>query len=280
MERIESAIAKARQARKVRAPAPVPRAGQLAEAGMATEPPIDSRTYAWTALMEFRPDQRHMERNRVVTQSNGAAAAPFDSMRTRLLYLMRDKGWKRVAITSPGPSCGKTTVSLNLALSLSRLPEERTILIDADLRRPALATLLGASAGHQFSEVMDGKAEAARHLLRVGPNLAIGTNRAQVPNSAELLQSPSAREALENLEKVYQPSVMIIDLPPVLVSDDAMAALSLVDCVLMVAAAEATSITEIDRCEQELASRSKVAGVILNKCRYLDKSEGYGYDYY
>ena len=52
-----------------------------------------------------------------------------------------------------------------------------------------------------------------------------------------------------------------------------------VDCVLLVAAAESTSIAEIDRCERELAAQTNVLGVVLNKCRYTEPSYGYGYGY-
>jgi len=63
-----------------------------------------------------------------------------------------------------------------------------------------------------------------------------------------------------------------------LVSDDAMAVMGQIDCVLIIAAAESTTIKEIDRCERELATQTNVLGVVLNKCRYME--EGYGYDYY
>ena len=68
---------------------------------------------------------------------------------------------------------------------------------------------------------------------------------------------------------------MIFDMPPMLVSDDAMAFMGQVDCVLIVAAAETTTINEIDRCERELAAQTNVLGVVLNKCRYLERSYGY-----
>jgi Mrp family chromosome partitioning ATPase len=280
MERIQLAITKARDARKTRPDASAKPAPDEAPLRPDLQTAVEAADAAWAALMEFRPDARHLERARVVATGAGAAAGPFDSLRTRLLYLMRDKGWKRVAVTSPGPGCGKTTVCLNLALSLARLPDVRTLLIDADLRRPATAKTLGTTARHQFAEALAGQAEPARHLLRLGHNLAIGTNHRAVANSAELLQSPQAMEALDRIEAEYQPTLMLFDLPPLLVSDDTMAAMGLMDCVLIVAAAETTTVAEIDRCERELASRTNVVGVVLNKCRYLDKSEGYGYGYY
>ena len=52
------------------------------------------------------------------------------------------------------------------------------------------------------------------------------------------------------------------------------------DCALIIAAAESTTISEIDRCERDLAGRTNVVGVVLNKARYMEKSDGYGYGYY
>ncbi len=282
MERIQSAISKAREARRAldpQGPATVA-ADPAATSEARPAAPQERAVEAWSGLMEFRPNEHVLERGRVVSLTSNAASVPFDSMRTRLLYLIRDKGWRRIAVTSPGPGCGKTTISLNLALSLSRLADVRTVLIDADLRRPALGKTLGVSARHQFSDVLAGKADPARHLVRIGDSLAVGTNCAAVPNSAELLQSPNAQHALDLVEETYQPSLMLFDLPPMLVNDDALAAVTLMDAVIVVAAAGASTAAEIDRCEQELASRTNVVGVVLNKCRYLDKSEGYGYDYH
>ena len=71
---------------------------------------------------------------------------------------------------------------------------------------------------------------------------------------------------------------MLFDLPPMLVSDDTMAFVGHVDAVLLIAAAEATTIKEVDSCERELASQTNVMGVVLNKCRYMGPE--YGYSYY
>jgi hypothetical protein len=60
-----------------------------------------------------------------------------------------------------------------------------------------------------------------------------------------------------------------------LVSDDAMAFVGQVDAVLLIAAAETTSIRQIEACERDLASLTNVMGVILNKCRYPEPTHGY-----
>lgn len=71
---------------------------------------------------------------------------------------------------------------------------------------------------------------------------------------------------------------MLFDLSPLGVADDTISFLQHVDCVLLVAAAEQTTIKEIDAAEREIASYSNVLGVVLNKCNY--PGETYGYDYY
>ncbi|MEL6210616.1 MAG: chromosome partitioning protein, partial [Pseudomonadota bacterium] len=75
------------------------------------------------------------------------------------------------------------------------------------------------------------------------------------------------------------PTVMLFDLPPLLVNDDAMAFLGHVDCALIVAAAEKTTVKEIDRCERDVASQTFVLGVILNRCRYMERSDSYNSRY-
>ena len=76
----------------------------------------------------------------------------------------------------------------------------------------------------------------------------------------------------------YDPTVILFDMPPMLVSDDAIGIAAQVDCVLLIAAAESTTVQDVDVCERDLAAQTNVLGVILNKCRYLDRS--YGYSYY
>ena len=68
---------------------------------------------------------------------------------------------------------------------------------------------------------------------------------------------------------------MMFDLPPLRVNDDAMAFLGQVDCALIIAAAEKTTIKEIDRCERDVGRQTFVLGVILNRCRYMDSSDSY-----
>lgn len=263
---ILSAIHRARTERAARRPA--------ADAAPAE---AVARTGHWDALTVFEPDPRHLERHLVRTLRASAEAKPFDSIRTKLLHQMRSNGWRRVALTSPDSGCGKSLLTLNLALSMARQSDLATMAVELDMRRPSMARTLGLKVGHQFSDVLAGRAPAADHLVRIGRNLAVATHRRAEPSAAELLASKGAGHVLDRMEADFAPDVMLFDLPPLLMTDDAMAIMDQIDCVLLVAAAERTTIAEITRCAEDLAARCNFLGVILNKCRFLANEERYGY---
>lgn len=308
MEKIQSAIAKAREARtgaqQGAQPAPhpvlqaaaipdalpgalgVPAAAQppgaLLEAPSAIspepspEPSLADLEALWAALPALRVQQRHLAAHRVLTVEGGEGLTEFDVIRTRLLQQLRARGWRRVAVTSPGPHCGKTTVALNLGFGLGQQRDQRTVVAETDFRRPGIAQALGIAERHRFSKVLDGEAPFAENALRHGRNLILATDRGGLRNPADLLQSEQAARVLDAIEEAYRPTVMLFDLPPMLVNDDAMAFLGRVDCALIVAAAESTTIKEIDACERALAAQTNVLGVILNKCRYAAPGDRYG----
>ncbi|PTR10463.1 CpsD/CapB family tyrosine-protein kinase [Cereibacter azotoformans] len=283
MERIQAAIAKARAARGGRDA----HGGTEAGPDGATLPAFFARTgapaaeaagiaEAWEALAEAAPAPRHLARHHVVAHRGGRDSAPFDVMRTKLLHHMRARGWRRIAITSPGAGCGKSTIALNLAFSLARQPELRILLVELDLRRPALARMLGLTGRHSLADVLAGAAAFEDHAVRIGANLAVATSRQPVRTPSELLQGASVPGVLAAIETRYAPDMVIFDMPPLLVSDETLAVAGLVDCALLVAAAESTSAREVDICEQELAERTNVLGIALNKCRYMEPGYGYG----
>lgn len=284
MEKIQSAIAKARAARSGQS---VPGNGPGANPGGLSAAPkpgphkpaeTSARSAAWQALPAITPDPAQMVRAHILAFEGGSAAVPFNVLRTRLLQQMRANNWRKLAITSPGAGCGKSTLTLNIGFSLGRQPELNTLVAEMDLRRPSLARMLGLRNRNNFVHVLQGTAPLAEHAVRYGPNLAFATNYSAFRNPAELLHSPSVPQALADIEAQYDPDILIFDMPPLLAGDETMAFVGQVDCVLLVAAAESTTIKEIDSCERELASQTNVLGVVLNKCRYMGPD--YGYNYY
>ena len=234
-------------------------------------------TAAWEALPGFEPDRRHLKKHRILPDS-GRESTAFDVLRTRVLQQCRAHGWRRVGLTSPGPGCGKSLVSLNLGYSLARQRDQRVLLAEVDLRRPSLAGTLGLRDPVSFAHVLDGTTAFEDEARRLTPNFAAAVNTGPVHSAAELLQAASAEPALAAAEARFDPTVVLFDLPPMLVSDDTLGFLARLDAVLIVIAADETTVDEVDLCEREIATHANVLGVVLNKCRHAER--GYGYDYY
>jgi len=282
MDKIQAAIAKARDAREDKAllSKTFSHDSQYKIDGRSRIHNMDAQTIdraaIWQPLATFAPSAKLMSRNRIVSfetqPRNATNAAAFDILRTKVVQQMRAHGWKRLAITSPGGHCGKTTVAMNLAFSLAKQPEFNTIVAEMDMRHPTMAKTFGLPGRTGFAAVLNGQADFADVARRPRDNLAFGMNYESTPNSSELLQSSPVGHILGNIEEKFMPDLTIFDMPPMMHSDDTMAFMGQVDCVLLVAAAETTSLSEIDICESDLASQTNVMGVLLNKCRYIDKN--------
>ena len=269
MERIQAAIQKAKEQRGAAA---APGLGPLPRG--AVRPAVVGPV--WAELAAFEPDARLMARNHIVTiEDIDPAHSHFDILRTKVLRAMRRGGWTSLGITSPTSGCGKTTLALNLAFSMAHQPDLRTVLVELDLRRPSMARMLGLKAPQSMASVLGGTRGIAESFVRYGDSLAIGTNAQSVRNSAELLMDARTGEAIAAIKRAFLPDILVYDLPPMLQSDDVMAFLPQLDCVLLVAGAEKSRLDEVDKCEKDLAEATNVLGVALNLCRYMGEDFGY-----
>ncbi|UWQ60522.1 CpsD/CapB family tyrosine-protein kinase [Leisingera caerulea] len=198
------------------------------------------------------------------------AAKSFDLLRTRLLHTLKARGWKRVAVTAPAAGCGTTFSAVNLALSLARVPDSRTVLMDLNFRRPGMARALGMEAQGDLGAFLSGSARMEDHLLRPLPQLAVGLNQSADQDAAELLHSSSCAEALDGLMLRSGADTALFDLPPVLEHDDTAAFLPQVDAVLLISDGTSTTAAQLAACEKMLAGHTKLLGVVLNRARSTD----------
>ena len=279
MEKLQTAIEKARAQRQgARAAAPATAAPQSITPE-ATPPQSDVDT-AWLKLTEIKCDPAVFQRNRIVASTNGPEAQAFDMLRTKLLRLNRQNGWKRIAVVSPSASAGKSTTVANLAFSFARQSDIRAIAFDFDLRRPTMAKLLGQTLSHNMGEVLRGEIPFDSHVLRYGTNMALALNNAPVHSSAELLQSHRTEDLMSAVEEAYATDLQLFDMPPMLAADDAHGFLRAVDAALIVMEAEKTPLKQIDVIERQVAELTNVAGIVLNKCNYSDDTYSSDYGYY
>lgn len=277
MERLQEALSRARSRREQTTGDIRPAVGSAGRANRGADPSTDE---AWQMLPQFEPDEKVLRSNRVVAFFGGREAAAFDGMRTKLIQQIKTNGWKRILITSPSPKCGKTTITANLAFSLARQSDFRTLVIETDMRRPELAHMLGIKQNLCFARVLEGEEPFEAHMIAYGNNLAIGANKVPAERPSELLHSAQARTRIEEIEKRLNPDLILFDAPPLLATDDTAAFLDFVDAAILVAAAEETSIDEVDLAESEIAASTNVLGVVLNKSRYTSSTYGYEGGYY
>ena len=277
MDRLQQAIQKAR----------IERAGRQREPLQVTEkdrvvpvPPNEVADSFWTALPELELDKKTVTRNRLMSYESGSDAAPYDMLRTKMLQQITANGWRRVALTSPHSECGKSTTTANLAFSLGRQRDLRVIVIDFDLRRRGLAEILNQTGTHNMVDVICGDVAFEDHAIRHGDNVIFGLNYSAARNPSEVLQSRRTIEMLEQIETVYNPDIVLFDAPPLMASDDTHGILKNMDCALMLAEAEKTSIDHIDLAERQLAELTNVMGIVLNKCRYAGGAFGHEYGTY
>jgi protein-tyrosine kinase len=281
MERLRDAIAKARATRQeglAQGLAQGPAQAQPVRRGPVRPPhPGYDQTDAWSTIPRLQLDDTRLANERIVSwKKSDPAYLAFDVLRTRLLRLLAENGWRTVLITSPTKGCGKTTVAINLALSLARQAAARTLLIDLDLKTPSVARRLGLNAA-PLADWLRSEAPARDHLARIGDNLAVCLNSKPAGNSAELLHDPHTLERLSGMVAEVAPVAVIYDTPPILASDDALGLLPQVDCVMLVAAAGQTTAEQIEDCERLIEGHTNFLGVLLNKC---EMSANNGYRYY
>jgi capsular exopolysaccharide synthesis family protein len=231
-------------------------------------------------IRDVRLDSGHLEANRIV--AHGTSSQPgryYDMLRTQVLQEMDKNGWQFLAVTSPTAECGKTVTACNLAMSIARLPERSVLLIDLDLRKPAVAKYLGLNATGGVLSVLEGQTSLSSATLRakVGPNsFLVLPGSVPCSNSSEWMASQTMRTLLEAVKRDFKSSIVIFDLPPMLQGDDVISFLPRIDATLLVAGVGTTSVSDLRECQKHL-QRTPVVRVVLNKV--TEATESY-YSYY
>lgn len=229
------------------------------------------------AEMQYR--DKSAEEVYVSRQPRSPVSEAFRSLRTNLEFASVQKPVQTFLVTSPGPSEGKTTVSVNLAAIFAH-SGKRVALIDADMRRPCVHRLLGLPNRDGLSNLFRSQ-ESAQQVSRTKlelPHLSVITSGSLPPNPAELLGSGRMSQILNDLRQ--RVDVIVIDTPPSLVAD-AQILSGKVDGVLLVIQ-PGTTRAEAAKASLELFKRAgaRIIGIVLNRIpRNRDYYYG-GYKYY
>ncbi|MDE4175518.1 CpsD/CapB family tyrosine-protein kinase [Phaeobacter sp. PT47_59] len=227
----------------------------------------------WDRLerVAFDPEQPSRAAVPLASACRGAPAArSFDLLRTRLLQVLKARGWTRVAICAPTSGCGSTFSAVNLALSLARVPSSRTILMDLNFRSPGVADALGVAGPEDMAALLRGDCPLHQALIRPTETLAVGLNGAWDENAAEILHDSRSAAVLDDMIEQTEAETVLFDLPPMLEYDDAAAFLPQVDGVLLISDGTQTTAAHLAACEGILAGHAPLLGVVLNRGRATD----------
>lgn len=212
----------------------------------------------------------------VINEPNSLIAESFKAIRTALLLSSAEKSPKRILITSPGPGEGKTSVSINLASAIAQTGYS-VLLIDADLRRPRIAKVMGLSNTKGLSTYLAGASDM--DVIQDGPitNLSIITSGPIPPNPSELLGSKRMAEMIETLSEKYD--IVICDSPPLLSVADSLMLDNILDAVIIVTRGGKTSYEDVRNGLKSLSGlKAQVLGIIINALD-IKKSNYYYYQY-
>ena len=269
MERIKQAIEKVKNQTSggtgpLAQPHPDNHATMTTPRSSQTHNELEDVSYIQTRVIKLRAE--HLEKNRIVAfNKSDPKSMIFDLLRTHILQKMEENGWRTLAITSPTPEAGKTVIAINLAMSIAQQTNKTSMLVDFDLRRPKIGAYLGIPMEKSLNDLLAGTAELADVLVNPDmPRLVLLPTRSPVKNSSETLSSKKIADLIKDLRERYESRIIIFDLPPVLFTDDAIALLPQIDCVLMVVANGMSTRREIED-SLHLLPADNLIGTILNK---------------
>lgn len=235
----------------------------------AVRTPLDVVRHAHLSVLGWVPNVDEDEADideieHAVRQSPKSLVAEcFRQIRTTLQYSGPLTTQRTLLITSARPGDGKTSVAVNMAITLAR-GNQRVLLVDCNFRRPGLRPLFTNSRAEGLSNVLVGEGRLQEFVTSSDvPNMDVLTSGRMPPNPSELLGSPYMAEMLKEALTKYDR--VILDGPPVLLISDSLVLATLVDGVIVVARAVTNTKGTLRRAREQLERvGGHVIGAILN----------------
>lgn len=221
----------------------------------------------------FTLERESLRSRRVIfPDEESLAGDAYRMLRTQLLQRVRQRGARVIGIASPADGDGKTLTAVNLALALAAEPNQTILLVDMDLRRPSVGNLLGIPEGRGVESVLRGEIgvdEAlwrpeGRDRLTLLPAAPLGGA------SSEVFAGERTRSLLQELRSRYPDRLVVLDLPPVLLTDDVLTLAPQLDGVLLVICEQRTRREDLARARQLLADVPQL-GTVLNRARKSER---------
>ena len=201
----------------------------------------------------------------------------YRTIRNSLKFASLDKSIKSLLITSSVENEGKTTSVANLGISITR-EGKKVLLIDTDLRRPTIHELFGVSNLIGITTILAEEAKSGEAIKETDiEGLSLLTSGPVPPDPGRLVESAKMKQLIKDLGQQYD--IVILDSPPILLSNDVVMMAGYVDSSIMIMESGKTSMRAFSQA-RELLKQANIEpiGIILNKVR-IERS-GYHYYYY
>lgn len=247
----------------------------------------DAETATGSSVIGTIPRSDALQRVSVLQlreQRDFHTAEALRQLRTNLRYVDVDHSPSSIVITSPRQGEGKSTIALSLATLIADSGEP-VVLIDADLRRPAIGRFMGLDGTLGLSQVLAGSVEFADVIQATAqPNLVVLCAGETVPNPSELLGSQRMKQLIDKLAASHR---VILDAPPLLPVTDAAVLTHHADGALLVLTSNESKREHVHAAVRALdAVQGRLLGVVLNNVnrdrlkRLIYGETTYGYEGY
>lgn len=199
-----------------------------------------------------------------LTHPQSPAAEAYRTLRANLIFATLETPAQAVLVAAPSAAEDKSVALANLGVVLAQ-SEKRVLLVDADLRRPALHRLFGLEASPGLAEALAGSGDAPRRGTGV-PGLAVMTGGQAPSNPSDLLNSGRMKRLIQALRS--EADYVLFDAPPMLAASDAAILASLVDATLLVIVAGKTRREQAQSAKDALArAHARLLGAVMLNMR-------------
>lgn len=235
-----------------------------------------------TSLAEERlelPDA--IQRKLFGFNSSDRRSRPFNLLRSQVLKIAKANGWKIIGVTSATPSVGKTFIASNLAASMSRIPDQYTLLFDFDLRRSSIGKCFGLENGPGIGDYLTGQTDSLDAVGRNvdGTGLVVFPAANVVRQSAEVLAGNRMKGLVEAMRGLGDKYFCLCDLPPAFANDDASIVAQQIDAYLLVVEEGKTTARQV-KDAIEVLSPAPCIGTVLNRYHGAIGGDDYGFGYW
>jgi protein-tyrosine kinase len=211
--------------------------------------------------------EQRRERERILSPgAPGPSGGPYKMLRTQVLRRLASINANTLAILSASTGEGKTLTAINLAIAIAADLGQTALLVDLDLRSPSIHQRLGIEPKVGIDDCLQRRRPIYEAMVKVAgyERLTVLPARERVEQSSELLSAPRTAEVIQELRTRYFNRVIIFDLPPVLLADDALAFSKYVQAGLFVVAERKTERRGLTR-SLLLLDKLPIIGTVLNQ---------------